>query len=552
MSTPYNQLHTTAPVITDDDAPVLTVALSNSAETMASILARLNAINAARQHVFFDCSGIDVNPRLYLCTIMIDADANAVRVYDQVTGKLYVGPYVATETIGEVFAKAVDAYYSVVVTAATLDGVTVAGQTVTLRAGADASAPVYDTAPYNGSPVAFVVPKGFQYFVEITPGLAGHFSPSTVTGVANAPVSVTLTYQDTSNITDYIGLKGFLDTVAADPSLTTDAERIAFAQAALIPAAGGAKEIPDTFTNTAGTVYDNPMVVYAIDYVKGADGQMHLAALVQRKWCSSYDTQFDAPEGVECDSEMETAAEDGVYYYGLALGQTSKTAANLTLLALSPGDALPYADYAKIYKSSLHDTTRSSLQYGDNNWGRSAYRQHLNSSAAPGAWWTPTHVGDTAPSNLNSVRGYMAGCSAALLAAAKPIYVKTWLNYITDGANSLDTVYETLDTFFLPSGVEVYANVNMNGVYPVEGPLSEYWKIRMGLENPSVAAASTRIMYRELSVGSTANRSAVTVRLRSASRGNSYYVWHVNTSGQVSNYSHASFAYASVPACAIY
>lgn len=92
--------------------------------------------------------------------------------------------------------EAVNPDYTLTVTVNTQDGVTVTGQTVTVRAG-DADGPVYGTAEYNGQPVSFRVPDGFAYFVEVTDNLAAHFKPTTVKGVINgASAAVTLLYND--------------------------------------------------------------------------------------------------------------------------------------------------------------------------------------------------------------------------------------------------------------------------------------------------------------------------------------------------------------------
>lgn len=96
--------------------------------------------------------------------------------------------------------EAVNPDYTLTVTVNTQDGVTVTGQTVTVRAG-DADGPVYGTAEYNGQPVSFRVPDGFAYFVEVTDNLAAHFKPTTVKGVINgASAAVTLLYNDFSTI----------------------------------------------------------------------------------------------------------------------------------------------------------------------------------------------------------------------------------------------------------------------------------------------------------------------------------------------------------------
>lgn len=96
--------------------------------------------------------------------------------------------------------EAVNPDYTLTVTVNTQDGVTVTGQTVTVRAG-DADGPVYGTAEYNGQPVSFRVPDGFAYYAEVTDNLAAHFRPTTVKGVINgANAAVTLLYNDFSTI----------------------------------------------------------------------------------------------------------------------------------------------------------------------------------------------------------------------------------------------------------------------------------------------------------------------------------------------------------------
>lgn len=113
--------------------------------------------------------------------------------------------------------EAVNPDYTLTVTVSTQDGVTVTGQTVTVRAG-DADGPVYGTAEYNGQPVSVRVPNGFAYFVEVTDNLAAHFRPTTVKGVINgANAAVTLLYNDFSTIKTAPDIQAALD---ADMDLT--------------------------------------------------------------------------------------------------------------------------------------------------------------------------------------------------------------------------------------------------------------------------------------------------------------------------------------------
>ena len=183
---------------------VTVVRLADGSETMGSMSSRLDAINAAGQHVFFDTAGVGAAQSLYLVTIYIDASNNVVRVADQVTGKIYVGAYNPAQTLADVFDKAVDAYVTVVVGAATLDGVTVTNQTVAIYEGTDATGSPRDTATYDGSPVSFTVPRGFQYYVAISDELGDHFGPKVTTGaqsgVANTRTSLSFTYYDENHV----------------------------------------------------------------------------------------------------------------------------------------------------------------------------------------------------------------------------------------------------------------------------------------------------------------------------------------------------------------
>lgn len=108
--------------------------------------------------------------------------------------------------------EAVNPDYTLTVTVSTQDGVTVTGQTVTVRAG-DADGPVYGTAEYNGQPVSFRMPDGFAYYAEVTDNLAAHFKPTTVKGVINgANAAVTLLYKDFSTIKTAPDIQAALDT----------------------------------------------------------------------------------------------------------------------------------------------------------------------------------------------------------------------------------------------------------------------------------------------------------------------------------------------------
>lgn len=628
---------------------------ADGALTMADVLARLDTINAQGQHVFFDVSAISSVPQLYLVTIFIDTTANVVRVYDQVTGKIFLGTYDATATLAETLAKAVDSYVSITVTAATLDGVTVTGQTVYLYEGDSADATrLKQTAAYEGQPVTFTVARGFEYFITVSSTLANHFSPSTAHGSANAATSVTLTYQDTSNITTFAGLQGFLASVEADETLTSDAERIAFVESALLPGTNAdsqmsnrkaALEIADTWIDNNGvTSYSNPMVVMSAGYFEEAPAEFnssltyavndrvlykgisytcsvaktsadaltppedmyngsighwtvtandatpltkHLGVKLARKWCTA-GFQFDANETVVlCDSTEEPNAAANMGYYGwakafdssaaytvnaycsysgvaykcttaIAAGEATDTPDNDTahwtvqsdmvksgLVLLSnttypAGSALPYSGWLAIYKNGVRDSSKNIFSCGYNNWERSGVRQYLNSSGAANSWWVADHVGDVKPSQATDWRGYLAGCSASLLAAIKKVKVTTARNTASDGGS----YRATYDTFFLPSGTELYGSANAN-----EGTADLYWKQATGLSSASNNNNAGRIHYLQSN-----HASSSTVWLRSPNTGTSSNVWHCNSNGNLNisyNYN-ANGSYGLAPACVIY
>ena len=374
-------------------------------------------------------------------------------------------------------------------------------------------------------------------------------------------------------------------------------------------------EIPDRWTNTGGTVYEDPMIVVNIGKFKGGpdeesqDGEFHIGAMLMRKYACAETVVFDA---AETDIATETTVQADVYYYGSTAA--SPAAATITILnpdeynpnrpesyasgmqcrhegkvwqankttsgawnasawndtgvpALNVGNALP-SGYTKIYRNSIYDPTRNIIQYGYNNWKFSAYRQYLNSTAEKTSvhadqWWQQdfewtNRVGNTAPSNVGTVRGYKCGCTGfdashpeGILKYVKPVYIKTWKNYITDGATKdyrAEDVYETLDTFFLPSGADMYGDVNLTGTPKagVESELSPYFKAATGLDAPGNKQNAGRIRFAE------ANKSVGTyVRLRSACRDFSNDAWYSLNTGYAT-YNSAYAAYASVPACVIY
>lgn len=583
---------------------VLSVPLTDGAETMAQIKARLDAINADGKHVLFDVASIVTTPQLYLCTIFIDTTANILRIADLVTGKMYIGNYVATDTLSGVLSRAVDAYVRISVAATTKDinpstGTTypVVGQTVYLHEGGDATGPVRETATYDGSPVSFMVPKGFRYHVSLSNGLQGHFNPHAVpagteSGTANANIDIAFEYDDFSTVDTFAGIQAALLNFDKD-----DPESINAARSALV-----GKVIEDTWvdldvSNANGDatpardaaghpVWRDPTVVIDVRVVEDADGNTHLGAVMMRQYATRYQIPFDNPNK---ELAEEDNALDGVYYYGFApdydpgktyaknacVRQGSTIYAALAaiatpeawtvehwkvvtepqdgnsteLLTLTVGDPIPYASYNRIYRNSLRDTTKNIVVYGHNRYEVSAYRQYLNSDANKNEWWEQKHIGQTKPGAASSYHGYLAGCSAAILAAAKAVKHVCSANTVTDGGGS----YEVCDRFYLPSVREFFGTSN---TAENDTPYN-YWRALLDdpdaepNNNDGTDPVGPINSMRKMKAIHSKSGSVVHCRLRSAYTGNSYGVWNVYTSGYLSG-NYANSAYAASPACAIY
>ena len=275
--------------------------------------------------------------------------------------------------------------------------------------------------------------------------------------------------------------------------------------------------------------YDFPWVVAGFpDVYWENDPVAHPGMALQSKFATVESIQFDAPENTTV-SVAETAAIDGWYYWGL-------TGSTYTALNLEPGDSIPHGDYDSIHKCGVNHL--DVLRYGYNRYLYCAKRQWLNSAAGKGEWWESQHLGDIAPTQLATYRGFLAGLDEDFLAVINPVKIQVAANTVTDGGVT-DVMY---DRFFLPSVEEMYGSPQAAGI---EGDYFPYWKTKTGLSAPNNAANNGRI------ITAIDNQSAAqNCRLRSAYRGYSYYAWLVNTSGSLNSYL-AYTAYRCAPACVI-
>lgn len=219
-------------------------------------------------------------------------------------------------------------------------------------------------------------------------------------------------------------------------------------------------------------------------------------------------------------------------------------------------------DAAEPNRPAEQDYQGQIAQYGWNRYAKSAYRQWLNSSAIAGEWWTAQHEYDAAPSQANTVNGFIHGLPSTFLEMLKPVKVETCRNYRDPDTAQSSGTYEydiTYDRFWLPSKEEEYTTVNEPNHR--EGMALQYWidsltapALEKGESLPQqsyVSAESTHsiLAHRRFALNNTTS-SAAAVRLRSADRYNACNVWYVSAGGYVGGGTSAA-SLRCAPACAI-
>ena len=180
----------------------------------------------------------------------------------------------------------------------------------------------------------------------------------------------------------------------------------------------------------------------------------------------------------------------------------------------------------------------SRIVYGSNRYRDSYIRQWLNADTT--GFWTPQHNFDRPIASHATHAGWMAGLAEDFKALLRNTKVQVAVNTVTDGGET-DVMY---DKFFLPSLEEMNISPQASGI---EGPTWEYWQRVLGRTTKWPTGTDHKhpglIHY---GVENKATRQ--TIRLRSAYRGNAYYVWHVASSGYA-HYYYATYAYRATPAC---
>lgn len=301
--------------------------------------------------------------------------------------------------------EAVNPDYTLTVTVSTQDGVTVTGQTVTVRAG-DADGAVFGTAAYNGQTVSFDVPDGFAYYVEVTDNLAAHFKPSVAKGVINgASANVTLLYNDFSTINTAPDIKAALD---ADMDLTELVGQQITCQRSGVTLAWDVVDYNATDKVVTLLMHDvlpdNMQFEPSQALAYFPDG---LAAGAYSFALGNNTYYFTLTKAIPAGGQLratETAFDTYASQTAVAVIENGTVSTTAIDGAISLG---------KSGEGALNSMDR--VKYGSNNFGESGLRQWLNSSAAAGEIM-PQTTKFQRPYTSNRP-GFMAGLDADFVAS---------------------------------------------------------------------------------------------------------------------------------------
>jgi len=429
------------------------VKLTDGTETLSQIVSRLNTINQAGEHVFFDVASLTYP--LYLCTIAISYTGQTPTAYklsDLVTGSISQGVYDGTKTLATILSEAVAGFHNITITCTATDGVSVTGQTIYVKDAG--SGQVFDTLTYNGQPLTVVVPHGFSYEIYPVCTLANHYySDGHVTGVAKANVSTTFSFKDLNAVQTFLDLKSAMDLGLGES----------------IPIG---KQVSFTHATFGTLAYD------VVDYDDATD----TITLLQHDVLAD-DRQFDA-------SEASYYAENGLaagaysfihggttYYFTLnnavpAAGQVRFTDTEFQTWAVVGSTSVLESGSVSttvISGATALGTTAAGainhmdrIKYGSNNYAESALRQWLESNKPAWQWWEAKTHFDRPPSYAG-IAGFLAGVPAEVLEALDTSTAKchTTATYkAPDSQYPINSRYEIQAKFFLASEKEIYGTAS--------------------------------------------------------------------------------------------
>ena len=505
------------------------VTLRDGTMTLADLAALLADINAAGEHVFFDTSALAYP--LYLCTIAINYDGTtptSYRLNDLVTGSVSMGSWVGSKTLAQVLTEAVSAFYTLTVTAVTQDGVTVTGQTVTVRANGP-DGPVYATAAYSGQPVSFSMPNGFVYYVSITNTLPSHFNPTVATGViSGADVSAVLTYSDFSNIRSAADIKGALD---ADIDLTDLVGESITCQRSGVTLTWDVADYDATNKVVTLLLHDTLPDQLPIENSQAlAWFENGLpAGNYKFKWNGTY-YYFALANAIPSGGQLNANNSTYQVYASQQDTTASESGSTSTTEIAGATDLGATGSSAGAYPLNHHDR----VSYGSNNYGESGLRQWLNSDADANTQM-PRLTKFSRPYAVNKP-GFLHGLDADFIAALDDTVWKCSANTVYECPDTLGGISVKSNPYTVTDKIGLASEMEIFGSYGGVQDGSTVFDLFRG------ASATDRKKYY--------NGSARNWWLRSPTWSSAHHVRIVYTDGGVLNYG-ATTSYGVVPACKI-
>lgn len=420
--------------------------------------------------------------------------------------------------------EAVNPDYTLTVTVSTQDGVTVTGQTVTVRAG-DADGPVYGTAEYNGQPVSVRVPNGFAYFVEVTDNLAAHFRPTTVKGVINgANAAVTLLYNDFSTIKTAPDIQAALD---ADMDLTD-----------LVGQQITCQRGNDTLSWDV-VDYDSTAKVVTLCMHDVLPDDMQFEPLQALMYCEdglaagSYTFKqgnarcyFTLTQAIPTGGQLR-ATNSAFQTYG-SVTATAQIESGTVSTDVIDGAT----DLGQTGSGNLNHHSRVNL--GSNNFGESGILQWLNSDS-PANTPMPRLTKFSRPYVLSKA-GFKAGLDADFLACIADTTWKCSANNIYECPASLGGIAQKGSPYTVTAKFALASEIEVFGEYGGMQDGGTVWDLYVGAE------ATDRVKYY--------NNTARSWWLRSPNGGSNFIALSVNHSGEGANTT-ASYSIGVAVACKI-
>lgn len=421
-----------------------------------------------------------------------------------------------------------DLLFTLTVTCLTQDGVTVTGQTVTLRKGGP-SGPVFDTAIYDGQPVSFAVPQGFDYYVSVSDTLTSHFNPTTASGVINgSDISVTLTYSDFSNIRTAADIKAALNSDIDLTALVGEQITCTKGNSTLTWDVADYDGTTKTVTILLHDTLPDQMVFEPPQALAYFESGLPAGNYCFTSGANTY--YFTLAQAIPAGGQLRATTSAFQTYESQAATVTIETGtvsteeiSGATSLGTTGSDAGTYP---------LNHMDR--VNYGSNNYAESGLFQWLNSDAAANTQLTRINKFSRPYSVAQA--GFLSGLDASFLASIDNAVWKCSANNVYEAPASMGGVTTKQNPYTVTAKVGLASEKEIFGSYGGTDDGSTVFDLFVG------ASASDRIKYY--------NNSVRIWWLRSPNWGNANGERNVLTNGSADDYI-ARVSRGVVPACKI-